>query len=155
MKINSARHQHDICSPLWLMFVLYVFWGRRSFIDPICRNSCMVLSMCYRLVLANSFFSLRDINLTLRLLPLRRQVGWRDSVGVESSRSELKSECPDNFLQSFFWLLRHTDEPQRGRNSCLWLQSRSVLSSFGVVLMSCRVNFHVVRSALRYSACRI
>ena len=39
--------------------------------------------------------------------------------------------------------------------SCLWLQSRSVLSSFGVVLMSCRVNFHVVRSALQYSACRI
>ena len=25
----------------------------------------------------------------------------------------------------------------------------------GVVLMSCRVNFHVVRSALQYSACRI
>jgi len=50
------------------------------------------------------------------------------------------------------WLLRHTDEPPKGRNSCLWLQSRPVLSSFGVVLMSCRVNFHVVRSALQYSA---
>ena len=50
------------------------------------------------------------------------------------------------------WLLRHTDEPQNGRNSCLWLQSRSVLSSFGVVLMSCRVDFLVVRSALQYSA---
>ena len=24
----------------------------------------------------------------------------------------------------------------------IWLQSRSVLSSFGVVLMSCKVNFH-------------
>ena len=36
-----------------------------------------------------------------------------------------------------------------------WLQSRSVLGFFGVVLMSCRVNFHVVRSALQYSACRI
>ena len=45
--------------------------------------------------------------------------------------------------------------PKKGRKSCLWLQSRSVLSSFGVVLMSCRVNFHVVRSALQYSACRI
>ena len=53
------------------------------------------------------------------------------------------------------WLLRHTDEPQRRRNSCLWLQSRSVLDSFGVVLMSYRVNFHVVRSALQHSACRI
>ena len=30
---------------------------------------------------------------------------------------------------------------QLGRNSCLWLQFRSVLSSFGVVLMSCRVKF--------------
>ena len=42
-------------------------------------------------------------------------------------------------------------------DSCfaLWLQSRSVLSSFGVVLMSRRVNFYVVRSALQYSACRI
>ena len=27
------------------------------------------------------------------------------------------------------------------------------LSSFGVVLMSCKVNFQVVRSALQYSAC--
>ena len=100
-------------------------------------------------------FSLRYINVTLGLLPPRGHVVWRDSVGVESSRSGLKSECADIFQQSYIWLLRHTDEPQRGQNSCLWLQSRSVLSSFGVVLMSCRVNFHVVRSALQYSACRI
>ena len=38
---------------------------------------------------------------------------------------------------------------------CLWLQPRSVLSSVRVVLMSCRVNSHVVRSALQFSACRI
>ena len=25
-------------SPLWLMSVLHVLWGRRSFIDPICRT---------------------------------------------------------------------------------------------------------------------
>ena len=151
MKINSTV----FCSPLWLMFVLYVFWGRRSFIDPICRNICMFLSMFHRLVLANFLFSLRDINLTLGLLPPRRHVVWRDSVRVEGSRSGLYSECAAIFHQSFLWLLRHTDEPQRGQNSCLWLQSRSVLSSFGVVLMSFRVNFHVVRSALQYSACRI
>ena len=58
-------------------------------------------------------------------------VVWRDSVCVESSGSELKSECADIFTR-VFWLLRHTDEPQVGRNSCLWLQSRSVLSSFGM-----------------------
>ena len=53
--------------------------------------------MFLRLVLANSLFSLRDINLTLGLLPSRRQVVWRDSVGVES----LKSECADILNQSF------------------------------------------------------
>ena len=50
----------------------------------------MVLSMFLRLVLANSLFSLRDINLTLGLLPPRRHVVWRDSVGVESSGSGVK-----------------------------------------------------------------
>ena len=60
----------------------------------------MVLSMCLRLVLANSLFSLRDINLTLGLLPPRRHVVWRDSVGVRSSGLGLKSECADIFHQS-------------------------------------------------------
>ena len=122
------------------MFVLYEFLGRRSFIEPICCNFYMVLSMFFRLVLANSLFSLRDINLTLGLLPPRRHLVWRDSVSVRSSGSGLKSECADNFSsEPDLWLLRYTEEPQRGRNSCLWLQSRSVLSSFSVMLMSCRV----------------
>ena len=81
--------------------VLYEFLGRRSFRDPICCYFFMVLSMFFRLVLANSLFSLRDINLTLGLLPPRRHVVWRDSVGVEGSRSELKSECADILHQSF------------------------------------------------------
>ena len=70
----------------------------------------------------------------------------RSLFAVEGSRSGLlnKSECTDIFHQSFLWLLRHTDDPPKGRNSCLWLQSNSVLSSFGVVLLSCKVNFHVV-----------
>ena len=131
--LRSAYSFAVLCSPLWLMFVLYVFWGRRSFIDPICRNFCMVLSMCYRLVLANSLFSLRDINLTLGLLPPRRHVVWRDSVGVESSRLRFTSECKDIFRQSFLWLLRHTDEPQKARNSCLWLHP----TLFWVLLVSC------------------
>ena len=41
----------------------------------------------------------------------RRHMVWRDSVGVEGSRSGLKSECADMFHQSFRWLLRHTEEP--------------------------------------------
>ena len=47
--------------------------------------------------------------------PPRRHVVWRDSVGVEGSRSGLKSECADIFHQSFPWLLHHTDEPQRAK----------------------------------------
>ena len=46
--------------------------------------------MFFRLVLANSSFSLRVINLTVGLLPPRRHVVWRDSVGVKSSGSGLK-----------------------------------------------------------------
>ena len=75
----------------------YEFLGRRSSIDPICCNPCMVLSMFFKLVFANSLFSMRDINLTLGLLPPRRHVVWRDSVGVKSSGSGLKSECADIF----------------------------------------------------------
>ena len=133
----------------------YVFLGRRSFIDPICCIFCMVLSMFLGWFWPIFQFSLRDINLKLGLLPPRRHVIWRDSVGVESSGSGLKIIVRGYFASEFSLLLRHTDEPQKGRNSCLWLQTRYVLSSFGVLLMSCRVNFHVVRSALQYSACRI
>ena len=49
--------------------------------------------------------------------------------------------------------LRRTDEPQEWRNGRLRLEPRCVLGSFGVVLMSCKVNFHVVPSALRNSMC--
>ena len=101
---------------------------------------CMYLSYAYSENLKSS--------LECFFLPFqKRHAVW--------SGLEFKSECVDILHQNSFWQLRHTDEPQLGRNSCLWLQSRSVLSSFGVVLMSCRVKFHVVRSALQYSACRI
>ena len=50
----------------------------------------MVLSMFLRLVLANSLFSLRDINLTLGLLPPQKTRGMRETVGVESSGSGLE-----------------------------------------------------------------
>ena len=94
------------------------------------------------------FFSLRDINLTLGLFPPpprppRKHVVWRDSGVSRALGQGWQSECADIFHQIFLWLLHHTDEPPEGRNSCLWLQSRSVLSSFDVVVMSCRSNFHV------------
>ena len=74
----------------------------------------MVLSMIYRLVLANFLFSLRDINLTLGLLPPRRHVVWRDSVGVGSSRSEVKSEWADIFTRVFSGCYAILTSPKEG-----------------------------------------
>ena len=65
--------------------------------------------------MANRLFSLPDINLTLGLLPPRRHVVWRDSVGVEGSRSGLKPEGADIFHQGFLWLLRLTEAPKRAK----------------------------------------
>ena len=80
------------------MFLLYELLGRRSFIDPI---YAVILSMFFRLVLANSSFSLRVINLTVGLLPPRRHVVWRDSVGVNSSGSGLKIRVRGYFSMVF------------------------------------------------------
>ena len=62
-------------------------------------------------------FSLRDINLTLGLLPLRRHVVWYDSVGVESSRLGLKSECADIFHQSFLCCYAILTSPKEGETA--------------------------------------
>ena len=145
---NGPQTKVNVCTLLFL--------DRRSFIDPICCYSCMVLSM-----LSGWFWPIFDFlceTSTWHLDSSPPEGTWygRDSVGVESSWTGLKIRVRGCFASDseLSLLLRHTDEPRKGRNSCLWLQSRSVLSSFGV-LMSCRVKFHVVRSALQYSACRI
>ena len=81
---------------------------------------------------------------------------WRDSVVVGVLGQDLNQTVQVIFQQSLsvcYALLMSYNNSETG--SCLWLQSRSVLGSFGVVLMSGKVNFHVVRTALQYSACRI
>ena len=51
----------------------------------------------------------------------------------------------------FCWYRRfHSKSPKEGETAMA-----TILSFFGVVLVSCRVNFHVVPSASQYSACRI
>ena len=62
-------------------------------------------------------FSLWDINLTLGLLPPRRHVVCCDSVGVESSRSGLKSECTDIFHQSFLCCYTILTSPKEGETA--------------------------------------
>ena len=57
--------------------------------------------MFLRLVLDNSLFSPREIHTTLRLLPSRRHVVWRDSVGVQSSESGLKMRLRGYFSSEF------------------------------------------------------
>ena len=47
------------------------------------------------------------------------------------------------------------DSTARAPKRAKQLSMATILSFFGVVLVSCRVNFHVVRSASQYSACRI
>ena len=89
-------------------------------------------------------FSLRETS-----LPEKRHMAWFWECW--SSMSGLKSEWAGYFSAELLCLVRRPDELQKWRNSCRQLQPRSVLGSFGVALMSCKVNFHVVRSAL----CRI
>ena len=81
---------------------------------------------------------------------------WRDSVGVGVLGQGLDQSVRVISQQSLSVcnaiLMSHNNSET---DSCLSLQSRSVLGSLGVVLMSGKVNFPVVRSALLYPACRI
>ena len=75
-----------------------------------------------------------------------RDMAW--FCGCLSSMSELKNRVCGDFTAEPLCSLRRTEEPT-WRNSCLRLRPRSVLGSFGVVLMSYKVNFHVVRQLCR------
>ena len=78
----------------------------------------MLLSMYFRLVLANSLFSLRDINLTLGLLPSRRHVVWRDSVGVKSSGSGFKDQSARIFfIRTFSGCYAILTSPKEGETA--------------------------------------
>ena len=46
-----------------------------------------------------------------------KHVVWRDSVGVESSRSGLKSECADIFHQSFLCCYAILTSPREGETA--------------------------------------
>ena len=61
-------------------------------------------------------FYLRDINLTLGLLLHRRHVVWRDSVGVEGSRSGLKIKVR-GYFSSELSLSAILTSPKKGETS--------------------------------------
>ena len=52
--------------------------------------------------------------------------------------SGLWNRVSGNFTAEPLCSLHRTDDPPKGRNSCLRLRPRSVFGSFGVVLMSCK-----------------
>ena len=77
--------------------------------------------MFLQLVLANSlfFFPARQQFDTWTLAPPEDTCYGVIPWVLRVLGQGLKSECADIFHKSFLWLLRHTDEPQKGRNSCL------------------------------------
>ena len=75
----------------------------------------MVLSMSLGWFWPIFLFSLRDINLTLGLLPPRKHVVWRDSVGVESSGSGLKIIVRGYFASEFFSVTPYLRAPKRAK----------------------------------------
>ena len=92
-------------------------------------------------------FSLRDINLKLGILLSRRHVIWRDSMGVGVSGHSLNQSVRAIFQQSFSVVTPYWWATIIAKQLSKATIPRC-LGSFGVVFMSCKVNFQVVRSAL-------
>ena len=94
----------------------------------------------------------------LERLRRRQEYSWRDFVGVGSSMLGLNSlGCVGYFPAELlslsvtpYWLAKII-----AKQLSMATIRCSVLSSFGVVLIINKVKFHVVRSALQYSVCRI
>ena len=77
--------------------------------------------------------NLQDINTTPKELKTERDCSHRQLF-----RGYFSSEL--SLVVMPYWRA-----PKRAKQLSMVIISRSVLSSFGVVLMSCKVNFHVVR----------
>ena len=88
----------------------------------------------------------------------RIHVIWRDFVGVGSSMLGLNSlGCVGYFPAELLSLSVTSYRLAKiiAKQLSMATTRCSVLSSFGVVLIINKVKFHVVRSALQYSVCRI
>ena len=84
----------------------------------------------------------------------KRPGRMRRRLDINTTPIEQKKERCCSRRQQF----RHYCGSSGRRNNkqdknCRWLQPRSVLGSIGVMLMSCKVNFHVTQSALQNSLC--
>ena len=86
-------------SPLWLMSVLHVFWGRRSFIDPICRT------------FLHGFVHVFKVGDSC---PPQKDTWYGVILWVLRVLGQSLDQSARIFFTRAFWLLRHTDEPQVG-----------------------------------------
>ena len=81
---------------------------------------------------------------------------FRDSLAQSGKKKATKWNNISNIELNFrVCFVDIADSTARAPKRAKQLSMATILSFFGVVLVSCRVNFHVVRSASQYSACRI
>ena len=126
------------------MSIYHLVWSCRSFIDPICCSILLGFPHISKVGFVHPKFSLRDINATLGLLPSRRHVMWRGSVSVGVKCQGPKTERGGIFRQSFSVCCAVMMSHKSGETAVYSYHP-------GVVFMSCKVDFHVVRSALQNS----
>ena len=109
-------------------------------------NMVVVVVVVVLLMMIMMIMMTTEVMLELELLPLL--------LLLVTIKLLLKSECAAYFSAELFCYAKlmnynNSETTVYGFNPAMfWVLS-------GVVLMSCKVNFYVVRSALQYSACRI
>ena len=140
----ASRVRHQLKKRVFLIPIFFIFHQSLLWLFLFFRNSINLLCKCAIYHLTKTYFRASYKNAVSKLhLVMKKQKTNVKPVHIKDSMEQTLTTKDCKGPQ--------TNMP----DSCLWLQSRSVLSSFGVVLMCCRVNFHVVRSALQYSVCRI
>ena len=158
MKINFARHQYDtertknrggrsrrqLFRPFWGSSL----WRNDQRGSAVKFPHILVLPMFLRLVLSILNFLCKTWTSHLDSCLLGDT--WHGvTLWVFEFMTGLQNRVRGNFTAEPLCLLRRTDEPPERRNSCLRLRPRSVFGSFGVVFMSCNVNFP--RSTISFS----
>ena len=109
-------------------------------------KSMLVLSILYFLC---ERWAVWDINVTIGLLPSQAHVIWRDSVSVQALKQSLR-EFYSRTSRAYLFLAPYWRALKKGETAVY-----GYYPAFGVVWMSCKFNFHVVRSALQNSVCLI
>ena len=95
--------------------LLLIFLGRKSFIDPICCSFLHGFAHVSKGGFVHPIFSLWDINVTLRLLPPRGHVIWRDSVSVWVHVKALKQSVREFYGRASLFVAPYWRAPKRAK----------------------------------------